>query len=49
MIKKITMVVMAAVALGLIGYGCFLAYRPAGFIVPGFLIWIDIMRVTKGV
>ncbi len=49
MIKKITTVVMATAALGLIGYGCFLAYQPAGFIVPGFLIWIDITRMTKGV
>ena len=49
MTKKITIIVMAAAALGLIGYGCFLAYRPAGFIVPGFLIWIDITRIKKGV
>lgn len=36
--------VLAIVALGLVSYGCWLAYRPAGFIVPGLLIWIDISR-----
>ena len=43
------MVAVATCALGLIGYGCFLAYQPAGFIVPGLLMWIDITRVTRGV
>ncbi len=47
--KKIIMVASATFALGLIGYGCFLAYQPAGFIVPGLLIWIDITRITKEV
>lgn len=48
MIRKITMIALAAAALGLIGYGSFLAYRPAGFIVPGLLIWIDITQMSKG-
>ena len=48
MIRKITTITLAAAALGLIGYGSFLAYRPAGFIIPGLLIWIDITQMTKG-
>ncbi len=36
--------VLAVVSLGLVGFGCWLAYEPAGFIIPGLLIWIDISR-----
>jgi len=35
---------MSIIALSLVGYGCWLAYGPAGFIVPGLLIWIEISR-----
>lgn len=49
MIKKIVTVVIAAAALVLIGYGCWLAWPPAGFAIPGLLIWIDVTKMTKGV
>lgn len=49
MIRKIATVIIAIAALTLIGYGCYRAYPPAGFIVPGLLLWFDITRMAKGV
>jgi hypothetical protein len=44
MIAKITTVGLAVVALGLVGYGGWLWFRPLGFLIPGILLWIDISR-----
>lgn len=35
-------VILAIASLLLIGVGCWLAYPPAGLIVPGALVWLDL-------
>jgi hypothetical protein len=37
-----------ALGLGLLSYGAWLAYRPAGFVVPGlFLLWLSIVSAAS--
>lgn len=33
---------VAILSLGAIAYGAWLAWPPAGFLVPGLLLWIDL-------
>ena len=40
----IVIIVLSVLALGLIGYGGYLAFPPAGFILPGVCLWIDLSR-----
>ncbi len=47
-IEKIITAAVGIVALAAISYGFYLAYKPAGFIVPGLLLWFD-LSLRKGV
>ena len=38
------LIVCAVVALVSLSYGAWMVYPPAGFIVPGILMWIEIPR-----
>ena len=36
------LIALAVLSLALVGVGCWLAYPPAGLIVPGLLVWLDL-------
>lgn len=40
--ERIIMGAVGVVALGLIAYGGFLAWKPLGFLAPGLLLWLDV-------
>lgn len=45
--EKIITAAVGIVALAAISYGSYLAYKPAGFLVPGLLLWLDV-SLRKG-
>lgn len=40
--KRLVRAVLPLLALGAIGYGAWMAYPPAGPIVVGLLLWVDL-------
>lgn len=38
-LREITVALIEIAALAALSYGCFLAWKPAGFIVPGALVF----------
>lgn len=41
-VQSIVRGIIALVALGFLGYGCWRAWVPAGFIAVGLALWIDL-------
>ena len=46
--EKMIAVIFGIVSLAAISYGSYLAYPPAGFIVPGLLLWFDLSSRKGG-
>ena len=42
------LILLAVASLFAIGIGCWLAYPPAGLIVPGALVWLDLTITGRG-
>lgn len=42
------LIIISIAALASLSYGSWLVYKPAGFLVGGALVWIEIWRATAG-
>lgn len=40
--RRVAVALLAAAALGLVGYGAWLMYRPLGPLSVGLLLWLDL-------
>ena len=41
----VAVIAVTLATLGVLSYGCWLAYPPAGFIVPSCFVWYDLRRL----
>ena len=46
--ERIITMAVGLLALSLVGYGAYMAWRPLGFLVPGLLLWMDVSHVSLG-
>ena len=42
--KTAVRIALAGVSLGLIAYGLSLYWKPLAFVVPGMLVWVELIR-----
>lgn len=47
MIARILSVALVLLALGLVGWGAWWCYPPAGPLAVGFLLWVDLCRKDR--